>query len=268
MGDATTLTVDLGNGRCKLRLWHGTRPRPAIRARADLGLGDGLEAGLRAFLSQALVARAGLSSVAGAEATAKLLAVLESVLDCEVERPPAGLVNATEHPAEVGSDRLFAARGAFERLGASAIVVDAGTALTVDAVRVGAAGPPVFLGGAIAPGLRPSSEALARSAARLVPVEPDAQAPALGRSTRAALISGLVFGLRGAARELAREVAREADLDGARVALTGGDAELLSGVFADALADPDLVHVGLWSALVGEPPAGAARGLLERSGDS
>ena len=61
-----------------------------------------------------------------------------------------------------------------------------------------------ILGGAIAPGPRLLSEALARGGARLLAVEVDANVPALGRDTAEALRAGVVFGLRGAVRELVR----------------------------------------------------------------
>ena len=111
-------------------------------------------------------------------------------------------------------------------MGGAAVVVQVGTCLTVDAV-VGprgegddAAGR--FLGGAIAPGPGLLAEALERGGARLPRVEPDPEAPALGRDTPRALQAGIGVGLRGAVRELVLEVGREAGVVDAPVVLTGG----------------------------------------------
>ena len=174
--------------------------------------------------------------------------------------PEHGLVNRCDEPETVGADRLFAARGAFELARRSCLVIDAGTALTVDALRVqgkrvaGRELPPLpeFLGGAIAPGPELLARALARGGARLPLVEPRPGAPAppaLGRHTRAALEAGIAVGFAGAARELARRVAEEAGL-GAEdpIFLTGGARGFLTvpGLFAAAPREvQDLVHLGL-----------------------
>ncbi|MEZ6020636.1 MAG: type III pantothenate kinase [Planctomycetota bacterium] len=83
-----------------------------------------------------------VTSVAGEAATGCLLDALDTLgsRPC-VLHPAHGLELAIEHPETVGLDRLYAARGAWQRTGRrDAIVVDAGTALTVDAVRGGRRG--------------------------------------------------------------------------------------------------------------------------------
>jgi type III pantothenate kinase len=173
-------------------------------------------------------------------------------LDC-------GLENRTLEPERVGRDRLFAARGALECLSESAIVIDVGTALTVDALlalhpassdadwRSGA-----FLGGAIAPGATLLARALASGAARLFEVTPRPDPPALGRDSNAAMSAGIGVGLRGAARELASEVAREAGLVDPPLALTGGGRAFVASAFHSrrVFESADLVHLGLCAALL------------------
>jgi type III pantothenate kinase len=135
------------------------------------------------------------------------------------------------------------------------LIVDAGTALTVDALG-SRGGEPAFLGGAIAPGPDLLSRAMGRGAAQLFEVdtrglEPE-RVPALGRSTRAALESGIVHGLRGAVRELVERIGQASGLEQAPVFLCGGaaallhDAQLFPG---HALhLEPLLVHRGLLAA--------------------
>ncbi len=152
-----------------------------------------------------------------------------------------------DQPSEVGADRLVNALAAGRRYGTPALVLDFGTATTVDVVaRDGA-----FIGGAIAPGIELGLEALAARTAQLPRVEPLRPERAIGRDTVSAIRSGAVYGALGLARELLDRIRAEllADSPGARVAvvLTGGVSQLpwvdeLTGV--DAI-DPDLTLSGL-----------------------
>ncbi len=152
-----------------------------------------------------------------------------------------------DQPSEVGADRLVNALAAGRRYGTPAMVLDFGTATTVDVVaRDGA-----FIGGAIAPGIELGLEALSARTARLPRVEPLRPEHAIGRDTVSAIRSGAVYGTIGLARELLDRIRAEllADAPGSRVAvvLTGGVSQLpwideLPGV--DAI-DPDLTLSGL-----------------------
>jgi type III pantothenate kinase len=248
---ALVLTADLGNSRLKLRLWpgRGTLAQLAPLAALDAQTHGDL-AGVAGFLAERAVALAALCSVAAPERERALEAALRAAGVSRVLcAPDAGLELDLRAPERLGRDRLFAARGAFELVGGPAIVVDAGTALTVDALG-SRAGRGVFLGGAIAPGAALGARALAEHTAALPRVEPQAGAPALGRDTESALCAGLVHGLRGAARELALCVAREARIPGAPVVVTGGAARLLllPEPFLPCRHDPELVHRGLLAA--------------------
>jgi type III pantothenate kinase len=179
-------------------------------------------------------------------------------------------LSACRNVHTIGADRLWAARGAWERAHGPALVVDAGTAVTVDALGVAAHGGPAFLGGAIAPGADLLRRALGAGAARLfeveLPIASDgavalADVPALGRESAEALRSGVVHGLRGAVRELARLVALEARLAGAPRFVTGGGAAWLLAappVIEHAEHVPLLVHEGLLAAFDQSASSGAA----------
>jgi type III pantothenate kinase len=253
------LTVDLGNSRIKAVAWRAGGPlgSPSPGARFALEPGDAVrpEVWSARFEELRLSAplRLALSTVAGSELSAAVAAALRRAFGAPLaDPPPHGLRLEVERPETVGQDRLFAARGA-AALGRSAIVLDAGTALTVDAVAVGPDGPPCFLGGAIAPGPSLLIKALASGAARLFEVELRPGARALGRQTSEALEAGVVVGFRGAAFELARRVGLEAGLATAPRLLCGGAARFLLEPEpfwpGELIERPDLVHEGLLAAL-------------------
>ena len=128
-----------------------------------------------------------------------------------------------DNPAEAGADRVANTAAVHELYGGPAIVLDLGTATTFDVVS----DKGDYLGGAIAPGLGISAEALVMKTARLPKVELAVPPRAIGRSTVSAMQSGLVFGYVGLVKELVERLKQ--DLGGApKVIATGGMAELIS----------------------------------------
>ncbi|MBN1165187.1 MAG: type III pantothenate kinase [Candidatus Krumholzibacteriota bacterium] len=147
-----------------------------------------------------------------------------------------------DNPETVGPDRLCAACGALAGGFSEAVIVDAGTAVTVDLLRRG-----VFAGGAIMPGLHMMLRSLHRGTSALpeiglTPVE----GPPPGRNTAEAMARGVFYGWGGAVKELvgwSRRVLGPA----AFTIITGGDAEHLDRFLEEPrLLDPDLVHRGLF----------------------
>jgi type III pantothenate kinase len=136
-----------------------------------------------------------------------------------------GLINDYDRPREVGADRLVNGLAAWKKFGTAVVIVDFGTATTVDAVsRDGH-----YLGGAIAPGLFISTDALFRAAARLPRVEIVAPDHALGTNTAQSMQSGIVFGYAGMVRELVTRIVREVDApENVTTLATGGLAELIA----------------------------------------
>ncbi|MCA9118772.1 MAG: type III pantothenate kinase [Planctomycetaceae bacterium] len=149
-------------------------------------------------------------------------------------------------PERVGMDRLIAAVAVNERRDSErpAIIVDAGTAITVDLVD----GTGIFQGGVILPGFRLSAQALADGTDQLPNVDATfrSDAPAvIGKSTTEAIRSGLFWGGVGAIRELVARTAAELDTS-PQIFVTGGDAERLTGYLADdAQFVSDLVLRGI-----------------------
>lgn len=133
-----------------------------------------------------------------------------------------GVEIAYAHPEELGADRIVNAAGALWRFAPPLIVVDFGTATTFDAIdRHGR-----YLGGAIAPGINVSTEALFQRAALLHRVRLQPPERAIGRTTEESLQSGIVLGFAGQVDALVRRMQQE--LGGAQVVATGGLAELIA----------------------------------------
>jgi len=145
----------------------------------------------------------------------------------------------------VGEDRLLNAAAAFDILKQACVVVDAGTAITVDLID--AAG--TFHGGAIAAGAQLQLDALNSRTFQLPQVELARPDEAIGHNTNDAMKSGVYHGLRGMVRELVEHYAEKLGAFPMVVA-TGGDGNLL---FRDyELIDrviPNLTMMGLYTTL-------------------
>jgi type III pantothenate kinase len=152
-----------------------------------------------------------------------------------------GVPVRTDNPHEVGPDRIVNAVAAHARHGGPCIVVDFGTSTNFDVVS--AAGE--FVGGAIAPGVEVSIDALQARAARLGKVELVAPPAAIGKSSVTAMQSGAVFGFAGQVDGIVRRI--QAELGGpCPVIATGGLATLISQhTETITVREPDLTLVGL-----------------------
>jgi len=127
-----------------------------------------------------------------------------------------------DDPKEVGADRIADAVGAHDLYGGPCIVVDFGTATTVDAVS--AKGE--YLGGAILPGIEVSLDALFSRAAGLRRTELAEPRRLIGRSTVDSIRSGAVYGFAAAVDGLCRRM--DAEIGPATVVATGGHAEFVA----------------------------------------
>jgi type III pantothenate kinase len=128
-----------------------------------------------------------------------------------------------ENPREVGADRIVNAVAAFDRVKGPVIVVDFGTATTFDCVS----GAGEYLGGAIAPGVVISAEALVSHAAKLLRTEIAKPKHAIGRNMTHSMQAGLVFGYVGLVDGLVRRC--QAEMGGKTAVLaTGGLASLIA----------------------------------------
>jgi len=135
-----------------------------------------------------------------------------------------GMPILMENPKEVGADRIVNAVAAYERYGGACIAVDfSGTATIFDYVT----GKGEYAGGAISPGLGVSLDGLIEHAAKLYRVELVRPREAVGRTTIAAIQSGVVFGYTALVDGLVSRILKERG-EHAHVIATGGFANLIA----------------------------------------
>jgi type III pantothenate kinase len=135
-----------------------------------------------------------------------------------------GMSILVENPYEVGADRIVNGVAAFHKYGGPCIVVDFGTATTVDVISAKCE----YLGGAIIPGIGISAEALFGRAARLFRVEIKAPGKVIGRNTVQQIQAGLFY---GAIDQVDGLISRTKTEFGSplKVIATGGFATLVAG---------------------------------------
>jgi type III pantothenate kinase len=152
-----------------------------------------------------------------------------------------GVPLLNDNPRELGPDRIVNTLAAYTLYGGPAVVVDFGTSTNFDVVS--AKGE--FLGGALAPGIEISIDALAARAARLLKVELTRPRSVIGKTTVESLQSGILYGFAGQIDGLVRRIV--AELGGrAAVVATGGLAQVVLDECETIQAhEPDLTLVGL-----------------------
>ena len=128
-----------------------------------------------------------------------------------------GLKINTEHPKEIGPDRIVDAVAAYEKYGGPVIVVDFGTATTYDIVTADG----VFEGGVISPGIRTSARALWGGAAMLPEIEIRKPESVVAKETVSSMQGGLVFGYIGQTEYIVNKL-KAAGYPDAKVIATGG----------------------------------------------
>lgn len=146
-----------------------------------------------------------------------------------------------DNPKELGADRIANAVGGYAEYGGPLIIVDFGTSTNFDVVSQEGA----YLGGAIAPGVSISAEALSQRAALLPKIDMRAAPRAIGKNTMSSMQSGFYFGFLGQMEEIIRRIKCELPQE-PRVIATGGLAELMAGDSQLVeVVDPNLTLKGL-----------------------
>ncbi|MFW6006977.1 MAG: type III pantothenate kinase [Bacillota bacterium] len=134
-----------------------------------------------------------------------------------------GLNIKMDNPREVGADRIVNAVAAFLKFGGPLVIVDFGTATTFCAVSKKGN----YIGGAIAPGIGISTEALFDYAAKLPRVELKNPGKAIGKNTVQGMQSGIIYGFTGQVKELISRFKSELEQSSTVVA-TGGLVDLVA----------------------------------------
>ena len=250
------LAVDIGNTNVTIGLLRaGVLIATRRAATQPTATADELEVMLEGLLRLDDVAFADVASIACASVVPALTAGIEAIavrrerLLIVASAGTVPLAIRVDRPEQVGADRLVNALAAQRLYGTPAVVVDFGTATTLDCVALDGA----YVGGAIAPGLELGLEALAARTAKLPRIELRAPDRAIGRDTVSAMQSGTVFGYQALAAglldRLRRELAEANDVapEAVKAILTGGLsaapwARDLDGI--DTI-DPDLTLKGL-----------------------
>ena len=214
------LAIDAGNTRIKWGLWEdrGFIAQGSILTARAAELPDALHMLPRA---QAAIG----SNVAGADVRATLAAALApwrlEVRWIESVAAQCGVSSRYQNPAQLGTDRWAALIGARARCPGPCVVMNAGTAVTVDALS----GEGVFLGGLILPGLELMARALARGTADL-PLQPG-RFETFPVNSVDAIRSGAIQAVAGAVERMARNMI-VAQLGEPQLVLSGGAADLIA----------------------------------------
>jgi type III pantothenate kinase len=244
------LAIDIGNTNIAIGVFEDERLRAAWRLGTDVHkLEDEYASVFLNLLSLKGLAFADIDCAIISSSVPPLVTVFEGLCQRYFEVSPmivgpgtkTGVRIAIDNPREVGADRVVNAAAGHRLYGGPLIVIDFGTATTLDAVSEEGD----YLGGAIAPGVGISAEALFEHAAKLPRVELVRPQKAIGRNSVSAMQSGIIFGYVGLIEGIVARMRKE--LGGsAKVIATGGLADVICREtdIVDAL-EPDLTLVGL-----------------------
>jgi type III pantothenate kinase len=239
------LAIDVGNTSTVFGLFDGAQLTDDWRIATERHkTGDELAALYRSFLDLSRVQGIALSSTvpqlirsygefAARYTSARLLELGPGVR--------TGIPVRYDDPREVGPDRIANAVAATERYGAPCIVVDFGTSTNFDVVSADGE----YVGGVLAPGIEISMDALFARAARLRKIDFVEPETVIGKTTVAALQSGVVYGFAGQVDGIVDHIRGELGTDAPTVA-TGGLADLIAA-YARTIerVDPFLTLEGL-----------------------
>lgn len=244
------LAIDVGNTNIVLGVFEGERLVNHFRMHTEpRSTGDELGLTVVALLRAAGIDAGDITAVAVSNVVPPLSHAVEEMASRHFGGPPlvlgpgirTGIKIHYDDPRQVGADRIANAIAAYHQYGGPAILCDFGTATTVDAIN----GEGDYLGGAMAPGVLISLDALVAHAARLSRVDFAAPASVIGRNTTASMQAGLVYGYAGLVDGLVGRMRAEVGED-ARLILTGGLAPMMAGLIQGVTAvDEMLTLTGL-----------------------
>ena len=244
------LTIDIGNTNTVLGVFEAEKLIHSWRIKTDArNTADELMLTFRGLLADIPV-----TGVAGCSTVPAALRELRTMLARYWSDVPTVLVEPGiktgvallfDNPKEVGSDRIVNTLAAYSLVNGPAIVVDFGTSTNFDVVS----GKGEFLGGALAPGIEISLDALAARAAQLRKVELAVPRSPIGKNTVEALQSGILYGFAGQVDGIVRRIARTlqpAAPAAVEVIATGGLAPLVvQHCETVSRHEPDLTLLGL-----------------------
>ncbi|MEQ3121530.1 type III pantothenate kinase [Collinsella sp. CLA-JM-H32B] len=235
------LAIDMGNTQTAMGLFDGDELVQSWRMPTDRSYtADEIHVRLMGFFKMYDLSLGAVDAIAFAGVVPQLSREWHAVAnriaaDAIVIGPQTAAVTKLRaaRPQAVGADRIANAVAAETFYGAPAIVVDFGTATNIDVIDEDG----YYIGGAIAPGIRISMDALAARAAKLASVPLEAPEHAIGRDTEECIKVGAVMGAAAMTEGLVTRMKRELGREDATVIATGG----LAGIVADSTDAFDVV---------------------------
>jgi type III pantothenate kinase len=169
----------------------------------------------------------------------KVWGIQPAIVGKDVKIP---IENKYRRPRQVGKDRLLCAFAAKELYGVPSVVIDLGTAITFDGISLKGE----YLGGAIIPGIRLSTEALFEKTALLPRVRIQEPKRVIGRSTEESIQSGIFHGYGALCDGMVARLGEEMGCD-PQVVMTGGHAEIMRKFMRHKVAavDQELIYKGM-----------------------
>ena len=241
------LAIDVGNTNTVIGLFEGEKMARSWRTKTDARTtADEIALTFRGLLEGA----GEITGIALCSTVPAVLREMRLMLERYFSGTPTVIIEPgiktgvpvlTDNPKEVGADRIVNTIAAHHLFGGPCIVVDFGTSTNLDVVS--AKGE--FLGGALAPGIEISLDALAQRAAQLRKVELVRPRSAIGKNTVEALQSGALYGFAGQVDGLVDRICSELGEVTAVVA-TGGLAPIVVPESRTITQyEPDLTLIGL-----------------------
>lgn len=151
-----------------------------------------------------------------------------------------GISIHTDHPAEVGADRIVDAVAAYKLYGGPVIVIDFGTATTYDVITETG----IFEAAITSPGIRISADVLWKETAKLPEIEIKKPSSILAKNTVSSMQAGLVYGYIGQVKYIIETIEKEMKMK-MKVIATGGLGRIIVESMDQILYDPDLTLKGL-----------------------
>ncbi|MEK7774695.1 MAG: type III pantothenate kinase [Candidatus Zixiibacteriota bacterium] len=221
------MAIDIGNTNIVAGIYNGEKLVDSFRISSRNHLtSDEAVVYLQAALMRAGTTPADISKAVIASVVPRLTGALDEACVTLFKRNalivsariPMPITIEIDSPDQLGADRIANAVAGFAKWGGPLIVVDFGTATTFDVVD----SKGTYIGGVIIPGPETAMEELAKRAARLFEVRIEEPTSVVGKSTAAALKSGLYYGTIGQIDYIIERILGETGFKNATIVATGG----------------------------------------------
>ncbi len=225
------LTMDVGNTNIKCGLFLGEKLRHSFRMSTDIEkTSDEYGISMLGFFDYIGIRPEDVKGIIISSVIPSINYTIEHMARQYFDKKPmvvgpgikTGINIKYDNPKELGSDRIVNAVGAYELFGGPVITVDFGTATSFGAIS----SEGDFLGGAICPGVRISSEALTDCAAKLPRIELIRPRSVIAKSTVSGMQAGIIYGYVGQVKYIVEKM--QSEMGDAKVVATGGFSGLIA----------------------------------------